>query len=61
MLAKMKPAALATRRASVFVKQQVGGAEDSSSQVSRQAPPIPAVEVFELRAWARAYLWAIGE
>ena len=25
------------------------------------ARPIPAIEVFELRAWARAYLWSIGE
>ena len=25
------------------------------------ARPIPAEDVFELRAWARAYLWSIGE
>jgi hypothetical protein len=33
----MKPAALATRRASVFINSQVGGAEDNPSQVLQQA------------------------
>jgi hypothetical protein len=37
MLDKVKPAALASRRAPVFVDWQVSGAEVSPSQVSSQA------------------------
>ena len=37
MLHKVKPAALASRRASVFVDWQVSGAEVTPSQVSLQA------------------------
>ena len=37
MLHKVKPAALASRRASVFVNWQVGDPQDNPSQVSLQA------------------------
>jgi len=37
MLHKVKPAAFGARPASAFVNSQVGGAEDSPSQVSRKA------------------------
>jgi hypothetical protein len=37
MLDKVKPAAIGARPASAFVNWQVGGAEDSPSQVSPQA------------------------
>jgi hypothetical protein len=37
MLDKVKPAALASRRASVFVNWQVGDPQDNPSQVSLQA------------------------